>query len=347
MADLDRSRAAALEAFLATARKSGHDVFPLGGGRVSRPDVIPTGILTLDVALGVGGMPLGRVVEVYGAEGGGKTSLALRVIAEAQQREHPVAFIDAEHALDPSFAVKLGVDIERLYLNQPDSGDQALELLDRMLEAKAFGVIVIDSVASLVPQSELDGNITDTHVSPQARMMSQAMRRVVRKANTSGTLVIFINQTRTAVGKMFGDPTVTPGGKALKFYASLRLSVSAPDGQRIKDGTAFVGNQITARVKKNKLAAPFREAQYRLFYETGIDTVEPVRDAALAAGIIETRGGSHVEVATGERLAGSKREFVDLLRTDDELVERLRRAVLNGLFDETDEAEAAAGEVAG
>lgn len=338
---LDDARAAALEEFLKANNREQLGVSRLTERRgldgsdleAYRPEVIPTGVTTVDVALGVGGFPRGRIVEAFGPEGGGKTALALRVVAEAQKRGEPALFVDAEHALDPLFARKLGVDIDALYYETPTIGEEGLHVVDRGLDSGAFAVIVVDSVAALTPRKEVEGRIGDDNVGLQARMMSQAMRRFAAKVDKTSTVLIFVNQTRTEVGKMFGDPTVTPGGKALKFAASLRLALSAPDGQRLKDGKDFVGSRITARVKKNKVAAPFREAQYNLYYDGGIDLAEALREGAAVAGVITRRGNAYYDADSGELLARSKNEFDELVDGDRDLFERLASSARDAMLD--------------
>lgn len=283
-----------------------------------------TGSLTLDLALGIGGYPKGRIVEIYGAESSGKTTLALHAIAASQKDGGTVAFIDAEHALDPSYAKKLGVDIDNLILSQPDTGEQALEITEALIRSGAVDVIVIDSVAALVPEAEISGEMGDTHIGLQARLMSQAMRKlsgVISKANCT---VLFINQIREKVGIIFGSPEVTPGGRALKFYSSVRLEVRR--GEQIKIGTELVGNKMNIRVVKNKVAPPFKLASVDLIFGQGISTTGELVDLASDAEIIKKAGAWY---SYGEQRIGQGRENAKQYLDDNpELFEEVRKLVL-------------------
>ena len=274
--------------------------------RVAIP-AISTGSLGLDIALGIGGLPKGRIVEIYGPESSGKTTLTLEVIAQAQKVGATCAFIDAEHALDPEYAGKLGVNVDDLYVSQPDTGEQALEIADMLVRSNAMDVIVIDSVAALVPKAEIEGEMGDTHVGLQARLMSQALRKITRNIKNANCLVIFINQIRMKIGVMFGSPETTSGGNALKFYSSVRLDIRRIGA--VKEGDEIVGNETRVKVVKNKVAAPFRQAEFQILYGKGIYRNGEIIDLGVQQGLIEKAGAwySHKGVRMGQGKANSAR----------------------------------------
>jgi recombination protein RecA len=291
-------------------------------------DVIPTGNLALDIALGVGGIPRGRVIEIYGPESSGKTTVSLHIIAEAQKRGGIAAFIDAEHALDPIYAQRLGVDIDNLLVSQPDSGEQALEIAETLVRSGALDVVVIDSVAALVPRAELEGEMGDAHVGLQARLMSQALRKLTGAISKSHTTTIFINQIREKVGVMFGNPEVTPGGRALKFYASIRLEVKKIDV--IKQGTDIIGNRTRAKVVKNKVAPPFKQAEFDLMYGRGISHEGGILDMGLELGLISKAGSwfGYGEERLGQGRENAKDFLQDHPEVADELEQKMRALIV-------------------
>ena len=283
-------------------------IMKLGEQKNMEIDVVPSGSISLDIALGVGGYPKGRIIEIYGPESSGKTTFALHAIAEVQKTGGRAAFIDAEHSLDPVYAGNLGVNIDELLLSQPDTGEQALEICDALVKSEAVSIIVIDSVAALVPQAEIDGEMGDSHVGLQARLMSQALRKLSGSINKTNTIVIFINQLREKVGVMFGNPETTPGGKALKYYSSVRLDIRR--GEQIKSGTDVIGNRTNIKVVKNKVAPPFKSAVVDIMYGEGVSQDGELVDLAADANIIEKSGAWYSY--KGEKLAQG-RENVKLL----------------------------------
>lgn len=299
-------------------------IMKLGDSKHMQVDVVSSGCLSLDMALGVGGFPRGRIVEIYGPESSGKTTFALQAIASVQKEGGRAAFIDAEHALDPVYASNLGVNINELLLSQPDTGEQALEICDALVKSEAISIIVIDSVAALVPQAEIDGEMGDSHVGLQARLMSQALRKLSGTINKTNTIAIFINQLREKVGVMFGNPETTPGGRALKFYSTIRLDVRR--NEQLKMGDGVVGNKTTIKVVKNKVAPPFKTATVDIMYGEGVSKEGEIIDLGVEAGVIEKTGAWYSY--NGEKL-GQGKENVKLLLKDkvdlrDELEHKVR-----------------------
>jgi len=284
---------------------------------------IPTGSLALDAALGIGGVPRGRIIEIYGPESSGKTTLALQIVAEAQAAGGIAAFIDAEHALDPSYAARLGVDIDEILISQPDTGEQALEICDMLVRSGAIDVIVIDSVAALVPRAELEGEMGDASVGLQARLMSQALRKLAGSLNNTNTTCIFINQLREKIGVMFGSPETTTGGRALKFFSTVRIDVRRIDS--IKQGTEIVGNRVRAKVVKNKVAAPFRQAEFDLMYGTGISKEGSILDLGVEEGIVAKSGAWYTY--GNERLGQGREAAKDFLRENPPLRDEIEGKV--------------------
>ncbi len=286
-------------------------------------EAIPTGALSLDIALGIGGVPRGRIIEVYGPESSGKTTLALHIIAEAQKIGGEAAFIDAEHALDPVYAKKLGVDIDNLIVSQPDTGEQALEITESLIRSGALDVVVVDSVAALVPKAEIDGDMGDSHMGLQARLMSQALRKLAGAINKSKTVLIFINQLREKIGVMFGNPETTTGGRALKFYASVRMDIRKIEN--IKQDGEIKGNRVRVKVVKNKVAPPFREAEFDVVYGQGISKEGNILDMAVNLDIVE-KAGSWFSY-NGERIGQGRENVKKYLKENPEMLDEIEKKV--------------------
>ena len=334
---MNEEKLKALDAVLAQIEKSyGKGAIMKLGQNAGNTDieVIPTGCLALDLALGIGGLPRGRMVEIYGPESSGKTTVALHAVAQAQKLGGIAAFVDAEHALDPVYAKKLGVDLDELYVSQPDTGEQALDIVDSLVRSSAVDIIVVDSVAALTPKAEIDGDMGDSHVGLQARLMSQALRKLTAIVNKSKTCVVFINQLREKVGVMFGNPEVTPGGKALKFYASVRIDVRKTD--ILKDSEGAAGNRTRAKVVKNKLAPPFRQAEFDIMYGEGVSQEGCVIDLGIQYDVIKKSGAwfsyNDNKVANGrEKMRQFLKDNPELAK---EMEEKIRAAAKGSPVDE-------------
>lgn len=298
-------------------------IMRLGDNEKREIDVVPSGSIALDVALGIGGYPKGRIIEIYGPESSGKTTFALHAIAEAQKQGGKVAFIDAENSLDPQYAERLGVNINDLLLSQPDNGEQALEIAEALVRSGAISVIVIDSVAALVPQAEIEGEMGDSHVGLQARLMSQALRKLAGIINKTGTVAIFINQLREKVGVMFGNPEVTPGGRALKFYSSIRLEIRR--SEQIKLGTDIIGNKTNIKVVKNKMAPPFKTCSVDIMYGTGISMEGELIDLGSEASVIEKSGAWYAY--KGEKIGQGKENVKEYLKANPKVRDEIHKKV--------------------
>jgi recombination protein RecA len=319
---MEENRKKALAAALSQIEKQfgKGSVMRLGdAGATYEVDTIPTGSLGLDIALGVGGIPRGRVTEIYGPESSGKTTITLQIIAEAQRAGGLAAFVDAEHALDPGYAKKLGVDVDNLLVSQPDSGEQALEITEALVKSGAIDVLVVDSVAALVPKAELDGEMGDSHMGLQARLMSQALRKLTGTISKSRTALIFINQIREKIGVMFGNPETTTGGRALKFYSSVRVDIRRIAA--IKDGDAVTGNRTKVKIVKNKVAAPFREAEFDILYGEGISREGDVLDLAVANNIVEKSGAWYSY--SGERIGQGRENTRNFLKENKDIFAKM------------------------
>ena len=319
---------AALETALAQIEKQFGKgaVMKLGANVTMQVDAIPTGSLGLDLALGIGGVPRGRIVEVYGPESSGKTTLALQILAEAQKMGGEVAFIDVEHALDPTYAAALGVDIDSLLVSQPDTGEQAMEICEALVRSGAIDAVVVDSVAAMVPRAEIEGEMGDSHVGLQARLMSQALRKLTGVIGKTNTVCIFINQLREKVGIVYGNPEVTTGGRALKYYSSVRIDVRRIEG--LKDSTgAFIGNRTRAKIVKNKVAPPFREAEFDIMFGEGISKIGEILDLGVKLGVVQKSGAwfNYGEMRLGQGRDNAKQFLKDHPEVSDE-IEKIVRA---------------------
>ncbi len=343
MSEVNSEKKKALEVAMGQIEKQfgKGSVMKLGEYKAMEVEAIPTGALSLDIALGIGGVPRGRIIEIYGPESSGKTTLALHIIAEAQKEKGEVAFIDAEHALDPVYAKHLGVDIDNLIVSQPDTGEQALEITEALIRSGALDVVVVDSVAALVPKAEIDGDMGDSHIGLQARLMSQALRKLTGAINKSKTVLIFINQLREKVGVMFGNPETTTGGRALKYYASVRIDIRKIEN--IKQDGEVIGNRARAKVVKNKVAPPFREAEFDIMYGKGISKIGNILDLAVNLDIVN-KSGSWFSYK-GEKIAqgrdNTKKYLEEHKEIADEIEKKVRenfnRAFENSLTNETEQ----------
>ena len=336
--EFDKDKKEALEAALLQIEKNHGkgSVMRLGEKADIQIEVLPTGALSLDYALGIGGLPKGRIIEIYGPESSGKTTVALHAIAEAQARGGEVAFIDAEHALDPSYAKKLGVNVEELIVSQPDTGEQALEIAEMLVRSNAIDVIVIDSVAALVPKSEIEGEMGDSHVGLHARLMSQALRKLAGVISRTNTIAIFINQLREKVGVIYGNPEVTTGGRALKFYSSVRMEVRKQE--LIKQGTEVLGARTKVKIVKNKVAPPFKEAEFDIMYGEGISKIGCILDIGAATGIIQKSGTWYNYEE--ERIGQGRENAKQFLKEHPEILAKVEEEVRDILFnDDTDAPE--------
>lgn len=313
MAKIDENKLKAIEMAMGQIEKQfgKGSVMKLGEDATANIDAVSTGCLDLDIALGIGGVPRGRIIEIYGPESSGKTTIALHVVAEAQKLGGAAAYIDAEHALDPGYASKLGVDIDNLVVSQPDTGEQGLEIAEALVRSGAIDVLVVDSVAALVPRAEIEGEMGDSHVGLQARLMSQALRKLAGSINQTKCVAIFINQLREKVGIMFGNPEVTPGGRALKFYASVRMDIRRIDS--IKQGDAIIGNRTRVKVIKNKVAPPFRQAEFDIMYNEGISKTGNLVDVGVKEEIIQKSGAwfSYGDIRLGQGRENAKQYLKD------------------------------------
>lgn len=333
----DDKKKAALEAAMKNIEKKfgAGAVMRLGENSSLKVDAIPTGSLSLDIATGIGGLPRGRIIEIYGPESSGKTTLALHCIAEAQKLGGDAAFVDAEHALDPIYAANLGVDVDSLIVSQPDYGEQALEITEQLVSSGAIDIVVVDSVAALVPKSEIEGDMGDSHVGQHARLMSQALRKLAGTINKTNCIVIFINQLREKIGVMYGNPEVTTGGRALKFYASMRIDVRKIE-QLKASGSEFIGSRTRAKIVKNKVAPPFKSAEFDIMYGTGISKQGEILDMAVEYDIVH-KGGSWFSY--GDRRLGQGRDNVkEIIKNEPELAAELEQKIKERIAEEQEKA---------
>ena len=298
-------------------------IMRLGEEHIQKVEAVSTGCLTLDIALGIGGIPKGRIIEIYGPESSGKTTVALHIVAEVQKAGGTAAFIDAEHALDPSYAARLGVQLENLYISQPDNGEQALDIVETLVRSGAMDIVVVDSVAALTPQAEIDGEMGDSHVGLQARLMSQALRKLTAVTAKSKCSIIFINQLREKVGVVYGSAETTTGGKALKFYASVRIDIRRTES--IKDGSDIIGNRVKAKIVKNKVAPPFKVAEFDIMYGTGISSLGCILDLAVQNGFV-AKSGSWFSY-NDEKIGQGREKTVEYLRNNPEVAAELDRKI--------------------
>ena len=339
--DRTQDRSKALDMALSQIEKQfgKGSVMRMGEKGTMKIESVSTGALPLDIALGVGGLPRGRVTEIYGPESSGKSTLAMHVVAEAQRNGGTCAYIDAEHAMDPTYAARIGVDVDQLLISQPDTGEQALEIADMLVRSGALDVVVIDSVAALTPKAEIEGEMGDTHVGLQARLMSQALRKLTANLNRSDTICIFINQLREKIGVMFGSPETTPGGRALKFYSSVRLDIRRIES--LKDGVEIVGNRTRVKVVKNKCAAPFRQAEFDIMYGKGISREGAVLDLGVDLGLVKKSGAWYTY--EGEQLGQGRENAKSFLAENAEVMveisEKVRAAAGIGDRDEITEVD--------
>lgn len=323
--EANKKEEAALAAMEQVRAKFGEgSIMKFGDARKTDVDAIPTGCLSLDIALGIGGIPRGRVIEIYGPESSGKTTLAQHIVAEVQRLGGIAAFVDAEHALDPDYAEKIGVNIKDLIISQPDSGEQALDIVETLVRSNAVDVVVVDSVAALVPQKEIEGDMGDQHMGLQARLMSQALRKLTAAVAKTNTVIVFINQIRNKIGVFFGNPETTTGGNALKFYSSVRIEIRR--AAQIKQGDKIIGNRVKVKVVKNKVAAPFRSCEFDIMYNEGISLAGDVLDTGVDYGVIKKSGNSY---SYGEIKLGVGREAAKrFLKEDKKMLLKLRKEIL-------------------